>query len=48
MNKKQIKELQNRENTIWKYLKKNVDKVVLDMVSELIEINIELERESNQ
>ena len=48
MNTKEIKALQKREDALWKALKKMTPRVVWDMITELIEINIELEAESNK
>lgn len=44
----ETKALQKREDVLWKAIKKLTPRVVWDMVSELIEINIELEKENAQ
>ena len=48
MNQKEINKLEKRAILLGNTIKKNVSKAVLDMVLELIEIELELEAESNK
>ena len=45
---KTIKELQKRENEIWKHLEDVCEDETQKEIGELIEINIELEKRCNQ
>lgn len=43
-----IKKLQEKENNLWTEIKQDCGSSMIDLISELIEVNLELERECNQ
>ena len=48
MKNEPVEKLQKREDKIWKILQEEVGSSTLDLISELIELNLEIEKSCNQ
>ena len=48
MKNEPVEKLQKREDKIWEILQEEVGSSTLDLISELIELNLEIEKNCNQ
>jgi len=48
MKNEPVEKLQKREDKIWEILQEEVGSSTLDLISELIELNLEIEKSCNQ